>query len=178
MRTRRVRGMKKYVKRAPTIKIPAMIYKAADRSVEIMFRPNRNIWSKITAQIPTEFTMPIPAAAAVPAKNAEGNGQNNGIDPITPSVPMDKKMMARHRIRSKNSAQNQADGSSRQHRQRNAAAALRSYPNDCSENHPDNGHSVGIAVIKPTPRYPFIPKAFTIVGNQNAMPYKPIIRVK
>jgi hypothetical protein len=26
--------MKKYVKRAPTIKIPAMIYKAADRSEE------------------------------------------------------------------------------------------------------------------------------------------------
>ena len=38
--------------------------------------------------------MPIPAAAAVPAKNAEGNGQNNGMDPITPSVPKDKKMIA------------------------------------------------------------------------------------
>ena len=39
--------------------------------------------------------MPIPAAAAVPAKNADGNGQNNGMDPITPRVPMDKKIMAK-----------------------------------------------------------------------------------
>ena len=31
--------------------------------------------------------MPILAAAAVPAKNADGSGQNNAIDPITPSVP-------------------------------------------------------------------------------------------
>jgi len=38
--------------------------------------------------------MPIPAAAAVPAKNADGNGQNNGMDPITPSVPTDKKIIA------------------------------------------------------------------------------------
>jgi len=38
--------------------------------------------------------MPIPAAAAVPAKNADGNGQNNGMDPMTPTVPTDKKMIA------------------------------------------------------------------------------------
>jgi hypothetical protein len=31
--------------------------------------------------------MPILAAAAVQAKNAAGSGQNNGRDPITPSVP-------------------------------------------------------------------------------------------
>jgi hypothetical protein len=36
--------------------------------------------------------MPIPAAAAVPAKNAGGNGQNNGMVPMTPVVPIDKKM--------------------------------------------------------------------------------------
>jgi hypothetical protein len=36
----------------------------------------------------------MPAAAAVPAKNADGSGQNNGMDPMTPSVPTDKKMIA------------------------------------------------------------------------------------
>jgi hypothetical protein len=39
--------------------------------------------------LPIELTMPMPmpVAAAVPVRNADGIGQNNGIDPTTPSVP-------------------------------------------------------------------------------------------
>jgi len=39
--------------------------------------------------------MPIPAAAAVPARKAEGTGQKMGIEPMTPSVPIARKTIAR-----------------------------------------------------------------------------------
>ena len=72
-----------------------MIYKAADLSAETVFAQIGILGPKYPPKFPTEFTMPMPAAAAVPAKNADGNGQNNGMDPITPRVPMDKKIIAR-----------------------------------------------------------------------------------
>ena len=42
-----------------------------------------------------EFTIPIPAAAAVPVKKADGMGQKMGIEPRIPSVPMDRKITDR-----------------------------------------------------------------------------------
>ena len=42
-----------------------------------------------------EFTRPMPAAAAVPVRKADGMGQKIGMDPITPSVPMDRNRMFR-----------------------------------------------------------------------------------
>jgi|GEM_PF-5767073 len=93
--TRKVSGIKKYVKAAPIKRIPAMIYNTADGSDEIYFAHTGIFGPKYPPRLPIELTMPIPAAAAVPAKNADGNGQNSGMDPTTPSVPTDKKHIAR-----------------------------------------------------------------------------------
>ena len=71
-----------------------MKYNAADGLEEKCFAQIGIFGPTYPPRLPTELTMPIPAAAAVPAKNAEGNGQNNGMDPITPSVPTDKKTIA------------------------------------------------------------------------------------
>ena len=46
-----------------------------------------------------ELMTPMPAAEAVPVRKADGIGQNSGIEPITPSVPMDRKTMARAGLR-------------------------------------------------------------------------------
>ena len=78
-----------------------MAYKAADGSEEKCFVQIGMLGPTYPPKFPTEFTMPIPAAAAVPAKNADGKGQNKGMDPITPSVPSDKKIIAKTGLEAK-----------------------------------------------------------------------------
>src|SRR6201987_6081838 len=81
--------------------MPAIIYKAADRSEEMCLAHIGILGPKQPPKLPAELAMPMPAAAAVAAKNADGNGQNNAIDPMTPRVPMDKKIMAKTGLEAK-----------------------------------------------------------------------------
>ena len=49
-----------------------------------------------------ETELPQPETAdAVPARNAEGIGQKTGIDPMTPSVPIDRKAIDRYGLEAK-----------------------------------------------------------------------------
>ena len=68
-----------------------MAYRAAEGLSEIALTHMGMFGPTYPPRLPTEFTMPIPAAAAVPVRNAVGIGQNTGSDPMIPVVATDKK---------------------------------------------------------------------------------------